>query len=169
MHENLQPNTLPSLFHQSHPGLVERYITTCEYIVDLLLARLASALHIPSLSGSHHDHTQASDSILALLSYRDHLNHQRHTDLGSLTVLFSDEWGLQVVSPSTGNWEWVEPQTQLAVINVGDTLRFLTEKKLYSCIHRVVRDGRAGVEKQRFSIAYLLRPGDETVFRDGGW
>lgn len=107
-----------------------------------------------------------SETILALLSYPDQLTHQKHTDIGSLTVLFSDEWGLQVVSPETGKWEWVEPQKNQAVINVGDTLRFFTDKKLYSCLHRVVREGIASREGHRYSIAYLLRPDDKAVFKD---
>ncbi|KAK7591792.1 hypothetical protein V3481_006432 [Fusarium oxysporum f. sp. vasinfectum] len=77
-----------------------------------------------------------------------------------------DEWGLQVVEPSNGNWEWVEPRENDAVINVGDALRFLSGKTLYSCVHRVVRDGRASDEGHRYSIAYLLRPGDDVTFVD---
>lgn len=88
-----------------------------------------------------HNHDEMSETILAMLSYPGQLTHQKHTDIGSLTVLFSDEWGLQVVDPETGKWEWVEPQKYQAVINVGDTLRFFTDKKLYSCLHRVVRGG----------------------------
>jgi isopenicillin N synthase-like dioxygenase len=94
-----------------------------------------------------HNHDEMSETILAMLSYPGQLTHQKHTDIGSLTVLFSDEWGLQVVNPETGKWEWVEPQKYQAVINVGDTLRFFTYKKLYSCLHRVVRGGGSQVMK----------------------
>jgi isopenicillin N synthase-like dioxygenase len=113
-----------------------------------------------------HNHDEMSETILAMLSYPGQLTHQKHTDIGSLTVLFSDEWGLQVVNPETGKWEWVEPQKHQAVINVGDTLRFFTDKKLYSCLHRVVREGIASHEGHRYSIAYLLRPDDRAVFKD---
>ncbi|KKY29356.1 putative 2og-fe oxygenase family protein [Diaporthe ampelina] len=98
--------------------------------------------------------------------YPGQLTHQKHTDIGSLTVLFSDEWGLQVVAPETRKWEWIEVRKYQAVINVGDTLRFFSDKKLYSCLHRVVREGRAAGEGHRYSIAYLLRPNDAAVFKD---
>lgn len=114
----------------------------------------------------HHTHTNASETILALLSYPGQLTHQKHTDLGSLTILFSNQWGLQAVAPSSGEWEWIEPRGDDAVINVGDALRFLSGKRLYSCVHRVVRGGRAEEEGHRYSIAYLLRPNDEAVFED---
>lgn len=144
------------------------YIRTCEHVVDVLLSRLSEVLGLDG--DSHllktHFHDRPSDTILALLSYPGKLTHQKHTDLGSLTVLFSDQWGLQVVAPKSGRWEWVEPRERDAVINVGDTLRFLTGKKLYSCVHRVVRDGRASDEGHRYSIAYLLRPDHEAEFDD---
>ncbi|KAF5591829.1 gibberellin 20-oxidase [Fusarium pseudocircinatum] len=124
------------------------------------------ALCVPGQFLQYHDHEKSSDTILAMLSYPGKLTHQKHTDLGSLTILFSDEWGLQVVEPSSGNWEWVEPREKDAVINVGDALRFLSGKTLYSCVHRVVRDGRASDEGHRYSVAYLLRPGDNVAFVD---
>ncbi|KAK2783509.1 hypothetical protein FQN52_009629 [Onygenales sp. PD_12] len=156
--------TLPGLF-QKAGKLVPNYISTCERIVNVLLTSYSHALALPDLT-QHHNHANSSDTILALLSYPGQLTHQKHTDLGSLTILFSDQWGLQVITPSTGQWEWVEPRQRDAIMNVGDGLRFLSGKKLYSCVHRVVRDGRASGEGHRYSIAYLLRPEDEAVFED---
>ncbi|KAJ3541475.1 hypothetical protein NM208_g4594 [Fusarium decemcellulare] len=157
--------TLPTLFKKAGT-LVPDYVATCERVVDVLLCCYSQALGVPGQFMEYHDHTKSSDTILAMLSYPGKLNHQKHTDLGSLTVLFSDQWGLQVVEPTLGQWEWVEPRENEAVINVGDALRFLSGKTLYSCVHRVVRNGRASEEGHRYSIAYLLRPGDDVVFVD---
>lgn len=144
------------------------YVATCQRVVDTLLSCYNHALGLKDASEllQHHEHTKASETILAMLSYPGQLTHQKHTDLGSLTVLFSDQWGLQVVAPASGEWEWIEPRKHDAIINVGDALRFLSNKKLYSCVHRVIRDGRAKDEGHRYSIAYLLRPNDATVFKD---
>ncbi|KAF4974019.1 hypothetical protein FZEAL_9039 [Fusarium zealandicum] len=156
---------LPAVFKKAGT-LVSDYVATCERVVDVLLGCYAQALGVPGQFIESHDHTKSSDTILAMLSYPGRLTHQKHTDLGSLTVLFSDQWGLQVVEPSLGQWEWVEPRENEAVINVGDALRFMTGKKLFSCVHRVVRDGRASQEGHRYSIAYLLRPSDDVVIVD---
>uniref|UniRef100_A0A8H7K3W3 Fe2OG dioxygenase domain-containing protein n=1 Tax=Bionectria ochroleuca TaxID=29856 RepID=A0A8H7K3W3_BIOOC len=156
---------LPALFHEAG-NLVPEYIAACEHVVR----SLSCYGYILNMSESdlqkHHDQSVKSETILALLSYPGRLTHQKHTDLGSLTVLFSDQWGLQVFSPSTSGWEWVEPREEQAVINVGDGLRFISGKKLFSSVHRVVREGRASSEGHRYSIAYLLRPADNTTFLD---
>ncbi|EXK77736.1 hypothetical protein FOQG_17572 [Fusarium oxysporum f. sp. raphani 54005] len=158
-------STLPALFKKAGT-LIPDYVALCERVVDVLLDCYSRALGVPGQFLEYHDHEKSSDTILAMLSYPGKLTHQKHTDLGSLTILFSDEWGLQVVEPSNGSWEWVEPRANDAVINVGDALRFLSGKTLYSCVHRVVRDGRASDEGHRYSIAYLLRPGDDVTFVD---
>ncbi|KAJ9414933.1 hypothetical protein QL093DRAFT_2450988 [Fusarium oxysporum] len=128
-------STLPALFKKAGT-LIPDYVALCERVVDVLLDCYSRALGVPGQFLEYHDHEKSSDTILAI-----------------------DEWGLQVVEPSNGNWEWVEPRENDAVINVGDALRFLSGKTLYSCVHRVVRDGRASDEGHRYSIAYLLRPG----------
>jgi isopenicillin N synthase-like dioxygenase len=134
--------------------------------VGTLLASYAKGLGAEDL-GHHHDPQRKSDTILALLSYQGQLTHQKHTDLGSLTVLFSDQWGLQVMSPGEApRWQWVEPRPHQAVINVGDALRFLSGKRLYSSLHRVVKEGRALADTTKYSVAYLLRAADDTVFDD---
>ncbi|KAF5648639.1 gibberellin 20-oxidase [Fusarium sp. NRRL 52700] len=158
-------STLPALFKRAGT-LIPDYVALCERLVDVLLDCYSQALGVPGQFLRYHDHEKSSETILAMLSYPGKLTHQKHTDLGSLTILFSDEWGLQVVEPSSGNWEWVEPREKDAVINVGDALRFLSDKTLYSCVHRVVRDGRASDEGHRYSIAYLLRPADDVAFVD---
>ncbi|KAK5629438.1 hypothetical protein RRF57_005153 [Xylaria bambusicola] len=156
--------TLPIIFQQAG-DLVQTYVSTCEHVVDVMLDCLSDILGLEDLR-QYHLHNKPSDTILALLSYPGELTHQKHTDVGSLTVLFSDQWGLQVIAPESGRWEWVEPRVYQAVINVGDTLRFFTSKKLYSCLHRVIREGRASLEGHRYSIAYLLRPDNDAAFVD---
>jgi len=91
------------------------------------------------------------------------IGHQQHTDIGSLTLLFSEQWGLQVQPPGTDKWEFIQPREGHAVINVGDSLRFASGKKLYSCIHRVVPTDNP---HPRYSIAYFLRPEHNFRYED---
>ena len=107
-----------------------------------------------------------------LLHYPKHedqtnIGHNKHTDIGSLTLLFSEQWGLQVFTPGERRWAWVQPRPHgHATINVGDSLRFLSGKTLYSCLHRVIPVDGQSQKEDRYSIAYFLRPENSAVYED---
>ena len=82
-----------------------------------------------------------------------------------MTLLFCESSGLQDLSPETEEWGFIEPKAGHAVINVGDSLRFLSGHRLKSCVHRVIPVTRRQ-EEDRFSIAYFLRPEDNAVYID---
>lgn len=88
--------------------------------------------------------------------------HNAHTDAGVLTLLFVDSPGLQVLSPRTNEWENVSTKPGHAIVNVGDTLRFVSRKRFRSILHRVVlpEDQVAS----RYATAYFLRASDQAVF-----
>lgn len=114
---------------------------------------------------------QPSRTTLVLFRYpqdekeKAGVGHNKHTDIGSLTLLFSEQYGLQVLSPEKQEWQFIKPKAQHAVINVGDSLRFLSGKKLYSCVHRVVPTAEQQYE-HRYSIAYFLRAEDNASYAD---
>jgi len=94
------------------------------------------------------------------------IGHQKHTDISSLTLLFSEQWGLQIRPPGTcGAREmgFVAPKPGCAFVHVGDSLRFASGMKMQSCIHRVVPFNPS---EHRYSIAYFLRAEDDTMFMD---
>ena len=93
------------------------------------------------------------------------IGHNMHTDIGSLTLLFCENYGLQVLSPETDEWGFIAPKPGHAVINVGDSLRFLSGHKLSSCVHRVIPLTKRQ-EEHRYSIAYFLRPEDNAIYVD---
>ncbi|KAK6212425.1 hypothetical protein LQW54_005199 [Pestalotiopsis sp. IQ-011] len=91
--------------------------------------------------------------------------------LGSLTLLFAPQWGLQVLSPvdflchETGEhlqWQSVEPRPGHATVNVSNSLRFLSNYQLQSALHRALQLDSS----DRYSIAYCLRPSDDSEFRN---
>jgi isopenicillin N synthase-like dioxygenase len=94
--------------------------------------------------------------------------HNVHTDYGTLTLVFASQWGLQVLSPvgpkeTDLEWQYVEPCPGCAVVNVADVLRFLTQGRLRSAVHRVL----PLPEKDRYSVTYFLRPSDDVEITDG--
>ncbi|KAK9423240.1 putative Fe2OG dioxygenase domain-containing protein [Seiridium unicorne] len=73
-----------------------------------------------------HRQDQASMTGLGLLRYQplshtfDKVGHLAHTDAGSLSFVFTNSGGLQVLMPDN-SWQFVEPCPGHAVVNVGDT------------------------------------------------
>lgn len=93
------------------------------------------------------------------------IGHNMHTDIGSLTLLFCADYGLQILHPETKEWGFVAPKPGHAVINVGDSLRFLSGHQFASCVHRVLPVTERQ-EHHRYSIAYFLRPEDSAIYVD---
>ncbi|KND92420.1 Gibberellin 20 oxidase 4 [Tolypocladium ophioglossoides CBS 100239] len=164
----------PTAGVQSHRGLFEAYLAQANTIARQLLASLATAMRLPPAERfeTFHQTSEDSNSVLVLLRYpydppaqqSKSVGHNKHTDIGSITVLFTDQWGLQVMAADSQQWEFVAPRPGCAIINVGDSLRFLSQKKLRSCLHRVVPvDGQTS---DRYTIAYFLRPDNRVSFID---
>ena len=95
-----------------------------------------------------------------------------HTDYGSLTLLFSQTVsGLQVKMPS-GEYKDIRPQKGSIVVNVADTLSFMTKGEslvagaeltvgyLKSTIHRVTRPPPDQDHIHRVGVIYGCRPID---------
>lgn len=88
-----------------------------------------------------------------------------HTDIGTLTILWAPQWGLQAFAPGRATWEYIEPRPGKIIVNVGDTLRFLSGRRFKSALHRVLPVG--GVQHEdRYSTSYFLRANDSTEFED---
>ena len=151
------------------------YTKQVHAITLLILERLSSELGLTGSSRFESDHEDSKPSLstLVLLHYPKHdeatastnVGHLKHTDVSSLTVVLTQQWGLQIMSPETGRWEFLEPRPKHAIVNVGDFLRFLSGRKLASIVHRVIPlQERQG--EDRYSIAYFLRMNDDAEFTD---
>jgi isopenicillin N synthase-like dioxygenase len=167
-----QSENLPEAVREKN-NLFDRFISGSHFITMTLLSGLSNALGLKDgarFEDSHRD-GKPSRTILVLLRYPKQtaddkgLGHNKHTDIGSLTLLFSEQWGLQVLSPATNRWQFCMPKRDHAIINVGDSLRFLSGHQLHSCVHRVIPITQRQ-EEHRYSIAYFLRPEDDVKYQD---
>ena len=160
----------------THLKLIQDFEQHCQDIALNLLATLSKSLDIDSLSGrfeATHRKDEPSTTSLALLKYlptkvdAEDVGHMAHTDVGSLTILYTVSPGLQVYRESSDSWIPVTPKPGCVIVNVGDALRFLSGEQLCSCLHRVVPipDG-SGWTRTRFSMAFFFRPELEARFKD---
>lgn len=150
---------------------LENAIASANIATKAILSGLSTGLGLTGDARfeNHHRNDKPSTTTLAMMHYipseptAANIGHQKHTDISSLTLLFADEWGLQVRPPGSKEFGFVAPRKGCAVINVGDSLRFASGHTMQACIHRVVP---LDPTEHRYSIAYFLRAENSTMFTD---
>ncbi|KAL4936635.1 hypothetical protein BDV06DRAFT_227709 [Aspergillus oleicola] len=158
---------------QAEKALFLRFTGTAQEVVTTILQRLSKYLPATEKSNILDFHREELESLTTLSMFRypkqDTLDlgvgHNKHTDLGTLTFLLCEQWGLQVLSKDPAGWRWVAPKAGHVVINVGDTLRFLSGNRFRSAVHKVIPT--QGLQHEdRYSIAYFLRAANGVEFTD---
>ena len=151
--------------------LFRRDLESSHTVTTTILTCLSDLLEPSVRFEDYHRGELASQSTMMYFRYAKQskekgggVGHNMHTDLGTLTLLYCEEWGLQVYNREADSWSYVLPKPGLYVVNVGDALRFFSGTQLLSALHRVVPV--PGHETQyRYSTAYFLRPENEVKFQ----
>jgi isopenicillin N synthase-like dioxygenase len=92
----------------------------------------------------------------------DAVRAAEHGDINLITLLMgASADGLQVLRHD-GTWIPITALPEQLVVNVGDMLERLTNKKLKSTIHRVVNPPRHQMGTPRYSIPFFMHPRSET-------
>ncbi|KAF4876510.1 2-oxoglutarate-dependent dioxygenase gloE [Colletotrichum siamense] len=150
--EALRISRVHLLNHSHLPGVVaenfdlfKTFQLSAHFVLKTLLTRLSDAV---GLEG------------------KERFEEYHPDDIASKSTLFflHHPPGLQVVSPTTNDWEYVAPKPGHAIINVADTLRFMSKRRFRSAMHRVLPHGNK-MSQDRYSTAYFLRAGDSVVFQ----
>ncbi|HZX75151.1 MAG TPA: 2-oxoglutarate and iron-dependent oxygenase domain-containing protein [Cyclobacteriaceae bacterium] len=91
----------------------------------------------------------------------DAVRAAEHGDINLITLLMgASADGLQVLRRD-GKWIAITALPDQLVVNVGDMLERLTNKKLKSTIHRVVNPPRHLMNTPRYSIPFFMHPRSE--------
>jgi len=91
----------------------------------------------------------------------DAVRAAEHGDINLITLLMgASADGLQVLRRD-GKWIPITALPDQLVVNVGDMLERLTNKKLKSTIHRVVNPARQMMNLPRYSIPFFMHPRSE--------
>ena len=155
--------------HMSALHTLTSAITKAANVILSSLSRSLELLANNSLCKMHRSHLPSPDLIRLLKYHAQPLSeqgssHVPHTDLGSLSFLFTRQYGLQILGAKSNEWEWMEPKEGYATVNIGDCLGLLTNKRFRSCRHRVkALPGHA--MQERYSFAYFMRPDEDALMR----
>lgn len=91
----------------------------------------------------------------------DAVRAAEHGDINLITLLMgASADGLQVLRKD-GKWIPITALPDQLVVNVGDMLERLTNKKLKSTIHRVVNPPKEKMNTSRYSIPFFMHPRSE--------
>lgn len=131
----------------------------------------AIALHLGLGEDYFEDKVAYGNSILRQIHYfpienpdavpADAVRAAEHGDINLITLLMgASADGLQVLRRD-GKWIPITALPDQLVVNVGDMLERLTNKKLKSTIHRVVNPPRELMHTSRYSIPFFMHPRSE--------
>lgn len=162
------PNIWPEELPEFKAVALEIY-TTLENAGKNMLR--AIALYLGLEEDYFEDKVAYGNSILRQIHYfpienpdavpADAVRAAEHGDINLITLLMgASADGLQVLRRD-GNWIPITALPDQLVVNVGDMLERLTNKKLKSTIHRVVNPPREMMHTSRYSIPFFMHPRSE--------
>lgn len=131
----------------------------------------AIALYLGLEEDYFEDKVKYGNSILRPIHYypienpedvpADAVRAAEHGDINLITLLMgASAEGLQVLRRD-GKWIPITALPDQLVVNVGDMLERLTNRKLKSTIHRVVNPPKEKMKTSRFSIPFFMHPRSE--------
>ena len=122
----------------------------------------AIARHLKLAPDYFEDTVADGNSVMRLLHYPPvpgdgpNVRAGAHEDINTITLLIgAEEAGLQLLDRD-GNWLPVTPKEGELVVNIGDMLQRLTNKRLVSTTHRVVNPPPERRGHSRYSMPFFL-------------
>jgi isopenicillin N synthase-like dioxygenase len=166
--ENYPKNVWPEEVPELKSIAVDVY-KALEKTGSYILRALAIYLDLPE--NYFDDKIKNGNSILRPIHYypienpdsvpADAVRAAEHGDINLITLLMgASADGLQVLRRD-GKWIPITALPDQLVVNVGDMLERLTNKKLKSTIHRVVNPPRHLMNTPRYSIPFFMHPRSE--------
>ena len=165
--KNIQVNEI-----ENFNNIFDELFTQMHSLGLKLLESISLTLDLPE--SFFYESTMKGNSLLRLIHYPPSNNEnmfraREHADINLITLLIgANEPGLEVKDKS-GNWIPVTSSYEDIVCNIGDMMQLITDKKLKSTPHRVVKY-KTDELKSRYSIPFFLHPSPDTnlksIFRD---
>ncbi|KAL0482338.1 2-oxoglutarate/Fe(II)-dependent dioxygenase [Acrasis kona] len=152
-----------------HKALLKQFSQDAHAIGNEILSVLADQLSIPSSEFTSRNSFSTSSQSHIRLTHKiphegaDAVGLPSHTDFGSVTVLFTWLGGLQI--QHQGEWKYVKPLKNHAIINLGDAIVHLTNGALLSAKHRVVDAPKEQNKLDRYSVVYFVRPNNQVEMK----
>ncbi|KAF8906375.1 hypothetical protein CPB85DRAFT_1314044 [Mucidula mucida] len=167
---------------RQHPAALRRYIPEVDAfaqhnhfnILHPILRILALTLEVPEETlVEKHTFRADGQTAVSFMKYFPRSDEEEqitknvwlkgHTDIGSISILWSQPVsGLQVLSPD-GKWKFVCHIDNAVIINTGDTIDFLSGGFYKPTIHRVIQPPVDQRGSDRLCVMYFGMPQDDVL------
>lgn len=160
----------PTVIYEQWRNL-EEFATSSHNVATTILRGLGQSLGLdPELLPSLHKIDRASGDHARITwtpatAEKDEITFGGHTDFGSVTLLFNQLGGLQVIQPECTEWSYVKPVPGCAIVNFGDSIVKLLGERILSGMHRVVKAPGSQGLMPRVSVVYFSRPNGNVLLR----
>jgi len=146
---------------------IEAFVEHCHVnILHPIVGLLALGLEMPEESMVNiHKYDAQGESWLRFMKYYPRSKDEEektknvwlkgHTDLGSVTILWSQPVAALQIMSAEGRWKWVKHIENALVINIGDSLEFLSGGFYKATIHRVVQPPPSQRGHPRLGVFYF--------------
>ncbi|KAF7368490.1 hypothetical protein MVEN_00172200 [Mycena venus] len=140
-------------------------------VLHQILRLLALGLELPEDTLVNlHGFSSVGESYVRMMKYyprsqTDELKTKNvwlkgHTDMGSITVLYSQPISALQVLGRDGKWKWIKHIENALVINTGDAMEFLSGGYYRATIHRVVQPPIDQQNHPRLGLFYFAMTDD---------
>ncbi|KAH9903173.1 Clavaminate synthase-like protein [Cubamyces lactineus] len=169
---------------QEHPRAIEPFLPELRaftehnyyHVMHPLLRMLAQGMELPEETFVHlHNFGSPTETSARMMKYYPRLAEEEartnnvwlkgHTDIGTITILWSQPVsGLQILCPD-GKWRWVRHIDNALTVNIGDSMEFLSGGYYKATIHRVRQPPADQAGYARLGVFYFGMADDDVVLR----
>ncbi|KAI0634517.1 Clavaminate synthase-like protein [Trametes polyzona] len=169
---------------QQHPEAIQPFLPELRAftehnhfeILHPLLRMLAEGMELPDETFVNlHNFDKESDTSARAMKYYPRSQEEEaqtknvwikgHTDIGTITILWSQPVsGLQILCPD-GKWRWVRHIDNALVVNIGDGMEFLSGGFYKATIHRVRQPPADQGGCARLGVFYFCMADDDVPLR----
>ncbi|KAG1740420.1 uncharacterized protein EDB91DRAFT_1328993 [Suillus paluster] len=140
-------------------------------VLHPILRLIARCLELPEDTlVNNHDYDAVGETAVTFLKYHPRTEEEEtetknvwlkgHTDLGSITILWSQPVAALQIQTREGEWRWIRHLENALVVNAGDAMDFLSGGYYKGTIHRVVQPPVDQRNYTRLGLIYFSMPND---------
>lgn len=155
---------ISNYFNQLHREVLPKLLSLCDIILEVPEGTLLK--HYFQNSGTNNDTSESRGRFMLYTPYEnEELNHKSkewlfgHSDISAFAFVTSQPMlSLQIKDYFDGKWKYVKHRHHSLIVNIGDSLEFISGGLFKADIHRVVGPPKDQQGYERLVLIYFCNP-----------